>query len=135
MTELGQKVVNSSNYSPFIQATDTYQKVNSPYASPEENAHNREYVKVIDEVAKKYQNSPLNIFKVIISDKWAKQWARIQDEYKEMEVDVVTGKRSLEEFQAYIEKVRETPEMKEAFKDLKAQADIMGFPQTNPPVK
>jgi putative aldouronate transport system substrate-binding protein len=134
LTDLGQKEVNASNYSPFIQATDTYQKVNSPYASPEQNAFYREYVKLIDVCATKYANSPLNIFKVIVSDIWAKQWARIQDEYNEMQVDVITGNRSLEDFQAYIEEVRETPEMKEAFQDLKAAADTLGFPQENPPV-
>lgn len=135
LTELGQKESNASFYSPFIQSTDQYQKVNSPYATSEENAAARELVKEIDMCATKYQNSPLNIFKCVVSDKWGQQWAKTIDEFNEIQVDVISGKRTLDEFREYQKTILADPEMKAAFLDLKRLADDLGFPQDNPPVK
>lgn len=135
MTEKGALEISSSSYGPFIIACDTYQKVNSPYATPEENVAMREMVKIIDECGKKYANSPLCWPKCIVSEKWGAAWSGVQDEFKELEVGVITGQVSADEFREYQQELLADKEIQEALKELAQVYLEAGFPRENPPVK
>ena len=133
LTEEGTKEVNNSFYCPYVLATDTYNKVDSPLAPPEYNNETRELVKVVDDVAADMGYAPFMFFDIISSKSYSDFWALTQDEFNSNVVNAITGVMSMEEFIAYQESLLELPEVQAAMEEFKVSWDEFGLADWAPP--
>lgn len=97
-TDEGRRNVpgNAIEY-PFVLATYTYQKVDSPLADAAYNLATREMTsRALDPVFAQYPNP--HHLDILQSSSWATFWARMQDEFAAVEAEVVTGRRTIDQF-------------------------------------
>ena len=134
LTEEGKKDVNNSFYCPYVLATDTYNKVDSPLAPPEYNKETREMVKVVDKMANEMGHSPFMFFDIISSKAYSDFWALRQDEFNSHVVAAITGAESMEDFRAYQQQLLGLPEVQQAMKEFKTSWDEFGLADWKPPV-
>jgi putative aldouronate transport system substrate-binding protein len=133
LTEEGKKDVTSSFYCPYTLATDMYGKVDSPLAPPAYNRETREMVKVVDTVAAKLGYAPFTFFDIISSKSWSDYWALNEDDYNALVVDVITGKRSMDDFRKWQQQTLNAGEVKAAMKEFKQSWDEFGLANWKPP--
>jgi len=133
LTEEGKKDVNNSFYCPYTLATDMYGKVDSPLAPPAYNRETREMAKELDVVAAKMGHQPFMPFEIISSNSWAQFWALNQSEFMSFVVDVITGKKSVDDLRAYQQRMLKDPLVQAAMKEFKQSWDEFGLDKWTPP--
>ncbi|GHV63773.1 hypothetical protein AGMMS49587_14760 [Spirochaetia bacterium] len=131
-TDQGAREINNSTYIPFILATTTYIKIDSPLAPPAYNLETREMVKVIDAEAAKLGVAPFNIFEIIGSKSFSAFWALNQDEFQSNVVDVITGKKTVAQFRTYQQQLLARPEVQAAAREYKESYDSFGLVNWKP---
>jgi len=113
LTEQGKKEVNNSFNAPFIFATNEFAKVDSPLAPMDYNLQTREEMKELYKI-----DGKVDIFKVLQSDAWTKEWSKIKDEFESMEAKAISGAITMEEFRAYQQKLVEDPDIIASFPEF-----------------
>lgn len=113
LTDVGKQEVNNSFNAPFIFATNEFAKVDSPLAPMDYNLQTREEMKELYNIEGK-----VDIFRVLQSDVWTKEWSKIQDEFESMEARAISGAITMEEFRAYQQKLVENPDIIESFPEF-----------------
>ena len=133
LTDEGKKDVNNSFMSPYILATDMYGKVDSPLAPPAYNLANRKMVKEMDVEAAKLGHAPFNAFDIISSNSWAQFWALNENEFMSVVVDVITGKKSVNDLRTYQQRLLKDPLVQASMKEFKQSWDGFGLDNWKPP--
>lgn len=117
-TEQGKLEITNSNTQPFTWAIDEWSKVNSPLATKAENEAMQKKVSILYELER---NMPITA--VLQSSTWSTEWSKYKSEFEAMEVKAVTGAISMDEFRQYQQSFADSPDFKNAFKELAASYD------------
>jgi hypothetical protein len=132
LTEEGKKDVTGSFYSPYVLATDLYNKVDSPLAPPEYNRESREMCNLIDEAVDKFGKAPFQFFEIIESRSWSQVWAMEQNDFNSLVVEVISGKKTVDELRAYQQQLLKRSEVQTAMKEFKQSWDEFGLSDWKP---
>lgn len=127
LTDVGKKEVTNSFYSPYVVATDLYNKVDSPLADAKYNTETREMVKTVDTMAASIGSAPFKIFGIIASNTWSKFWSVNSKDFDSYVAETIAGKHTIDEFRAYQKTIIAKPEVQTAFKEFKASYDGFGL--------
>jgi putative aldouronate transport system substrate-binding protein len=131
-TEQGRREINNTTYIPFMLATTTWIKVDSPLAPPEYNLESREMISVIDDVAEKIGKAPFQTFSIISSRSYARFWAQYQNDFYAAVVDTITGVKTPAQFRAYQQQLLRLPDVQAAERELKQSWDSYGLVNWKP---
>ncbi|MDF2958491.1 MAG: extracellular solute-binding protein family 1 [Paenibacillus sp.] len=112
LTEQGVKEVNVTSKGAGVLAYSKWGKVISASGSKAFNDAKMKEVAIFDEVGKVYP------VRGLISNSWIATWPKYDSEWKTMEAKAIVGQISMEEYKAYVDKIRNLPEMKKAFKEF-----------------
>jgi len=124
LTEKGAKEINNSTNIPFAISAQEWFKVDSPIAPKEYNDMVRK------EAAVTYEYGRVNPWRVLVSDTWNKEWPKVDQEFNTMRTKAITGAISIAEFADYQAKLRASPALLPAAKEL-AAARKEYFPDGN----
>ncbi|TDF92750.1 extracellular solute-binding protein [Paenibacillus piri] len=114
LTELGMKEVNVTSLQPLALAEDRWSKVNNPSAPKAYNDAKKKQVEIYEKIGMKNQ------FEWLVSDTWTSTWPKYDSEFKTKQTQAIVGQITMDEFKAYVEKLRKTPELKKAFQEFTA---------------
>ncbi|TDF95209.1 extracellular solute-binding protein [Paenibacillus piri] len=112
LTDIGKKEINTDLYQFLPIADDRWLKVRHPQASKEWNEAKIKEMEPVDSIAQ----VPLN--KVLFSDTWLKVWSKYSDEWTAMRTRAIIGNISIQDFQAYVDKLNIMPDFKKAYKEF-----------------
>ncbi|MCZ8517103.1 extracellular solute-binding protein [Paenibacillus filicis] len=111
-TELSIKEVNTTSLGAGVFAYVKWGKVDNPGAPKEYIEQKRK------EVADYEKLGVYNIFTWLISNTWVNTWPKYSDEWKSMMTKAIVGQISMDEYKAYVAKLNNLPEMKQAYKEF-----------------
>jgi len=106
LTDKGKQEVTASFNAPFIFATNTYAKVDSPLASAAYNRDTRTQMEVLNK-----KGGKVDPFQALQSDSWTTFWARTKDEFVSEQTDAVTGKITMDQFRSYQASLLKDPDV------------------------
>jgi putative aldouronate transport system substrate-binding protein len=111
-TELSIKEVNTTSLGASVLAYVKWGKVDNPGASKEYIADKRKQVADYEKLG------VYNIFTWLISDTWIKTWVKYSTEWESMMTKAIVGQISMDEYKAYVNKLNNSPEFKQAYKEF-----------------
>ncbi|MFH5182489.1 hypothetical protein ACHHV8_07525 [Paenibacillus sp. TAB 01] len=112
-TELARKEISNAVMQVFPNALDPWQKVTHTAAPKEWNERMKGIARTLYQA--KHAVDP---FRVIRSEAWLKEWPKLQDEYIAMRTGAIMGVVTMEEYRSYVAKLREKPELQQAFREF-----------------
>jgi putative aldouronate transport system substrate-binding protein len=112
LTDLGLAEVTASCQQPAALFYDPWIKVVTATAPKAYNDAKKEFAAIYGELG---MQDP---FTGIVSSAWLDAWPRHENEWKEMATKAVNGAITLDEFHAYLEGLRNDPNLREAFKEF-----------------
>lgn len=114
LNELGREQIQVTALNPITPRFTQWGKVHSPTASAAENA-------ALEEVAKLYgEHGKVNPFRWLYSETWLEVWPDYDNEFKSMVTRAVVGQISMEQFDQYVEGIRNDPRIRQAFQEYAA---------------
>ncbi|GHV11603.1 hypothetical protein FACS189491_03110 [Spirochaetia bacterium] len=134
-TEQGKREINNTTYIPFILATTTWIKVDSPLATPAYNLETRKMNLVIDDVAARLGTAPYQLFNLISSKAYSRFWAQYQNDFYAAVVDTITGVKTPAQFRDYQQQLLRLPDVQTAQKEFKQSYDSFNLTNWKPPAK
>lgn len=111
-TELSIKEVNTTSLGAGVFAYVKWGKVDNPGAPKEYNEQKRK------EVADYERLGVYNIFTWLISNTWVNTWPKYSAEWNAMMTKAIVGQISMDEYKAYVAKLNNLPEFKQAYKEF-----------------
>ncbi|TDF92616.1 extracellular solute-binding protein [Paenibacillus piri] len=111
-TELSLKEVNTTSLGAAVLAYVKWGKVDNPGAPKEYNEEKRKQVADYEKLG------VYNIFTWLISDTWVKTWPKYTNEWKSMMTKAIVGQISMDEYKAYVAKLNNMPDIKQAYKEF-----------------
>jgi putative aldouronate transport system substrate-binding protein len=121
MTDLGKTQIGTGVQQPLPMFANTWAKVVCVTAPKDYNDAKLKRVQVY------LEQGNIDPFECFASDSWTNAWPKVESEYQENFVKTVAGQMSVADFRAYLAKLREMPEFKQAFQDFaKMNKDIFG---------
>jgi len=112
MTEKGAVEIGTSVQQPLPLTFNTWWK------SVDKNAPQEYNDKILEDTAHYSEVGKVNPFSYLNSDTWVDTWPKYQNEWESKVVETIVGDMSMEDFEAYIENLRNMPEFKEAFQEF-----------------
>ncbi|MFC0472506.1 extracellular solute-binding protein [Halalkalibacter kiskunsagensis] len=112
MNEVGDVEIGTSVQQPLPL---TY---NDWWKSYDKNAPKEYNETVLEDTAHYSEVGKVNPFAYLTAPTWVDTWPRYQNEWESRVVETIVGNMTMDEFEAYIESVREKPEMKQAFQEF-----------------
>lgn len=123
LNKKGIEQINVSSKCVGPLAYAKYGKVDSAGGSKEYNEAKREMVKDYEAIGK----MDLWGTGILISETWANNWPKYEDEYKANQSKTISGQMSVEDFRAYVEGLRANPELSPAFAEFtQSYKDMFG---------
>lgn len=113
ITETGKVEIGTSVQQPLPLAYTTWMK------SVDKNAPKEYNDRILKETAHFEEIGKVNPFVYLKSDTWVDTWPRYQNEWESKVVETIVGEMSEEEFEKYIEDLRNKKEIKQSFKEFK----------------
>jgi putative aldouronate transport system substrate-binding protein len=111
-TELSLKEVNTTSLGAAVLAYVKWGKVDNPGAPKEYLEDKRNQVADYEKVG------VYNIFTWLISDTWVKTWPKYSNEWNTMMTKAIVGQITMDEYKAYVNKLNNLPEFKQAYKEF-----------------
>jgi putative aldouronate transport system substrate-binding protein len=111
-TELSLKEVNTTSLGAAVLAYVKWGKVDNPGAPKEYVEEKRKQVADYEKVG------VYNIFTWLISDTWVKTWPKYSAEWTAMMTKAIVGQISMDEYKAYVNKLNNSAEFKQAYKEF-----------------
>ncbi|TVY08379.1 extracellular solute-binding protein [Paenibacillus cremeus] len=112
LTDVGKKEIDTDLYQFVPIADDRWLKVRDPQASKEWNEAKIKEMEPVENIAQ----VPLST--VLFSDSWLKVWSKYSDEWTAMRTKAITGAISMQDYQAYVDKLNNMPDFKKAYKEF-----------------
>lgn len=122
MTDFGRKEMGTGVQQPLPMIANTWAKVVCVTAPKDYNDAKLERVKAIHSEENRGQ---MDVFTCIASGTWSQFYPTIESEYEANFVRTVAGQMSVDDYRAYLASVRENPDAKKAFQELKVAFDNM----------
>ena len=132
LNEKGKAEVTNSFYGPFCLATNLYDKVDSPLATPAYNLESREMAKDVDKAAAMIDGSPIRLFAVLKSNTWSAYWAVEKPQFDAFVAETIAGAHTLDELRDYQARIKAVPEVQEGFREFKASYEDFGLGSWKP---
>lgn len=112
LNELGEQEINTTSKGAGVLAYSKWGKVESASGSKEYNDNKKQQVEHFDEIG------TIDPMTGLHSDIWLTEWAKHVNEWETMVTRVIVGQISIDEYKDYIESIKESPGMLEAFAEL-----------------
>lgn len=117
INETGDVEIGTSVQQPLPLTYNDWWKIVDKNAPEEYNEQILEDTAHFDEIGK------VNPFTFLQSDTWVDNWPRVQNEWETKVIEAIVGQISMEEFENYIDDLRNRPEFKEAFQEFSQSFD------------
>ncbi|MDQ0253316.1 putative aldouronate transport system substrate-binding protein [Evansella vedderi] len=112
MTELGEVQIGSSVQQPLPLTYNDWWKIVDKNAPEEYNERMLADTEHYAEIGK------VNPFSYLRSETWVDAWPRYQNEWETRVVEAIVGNITMDEFEEYIENLRNLPQFKESFQEF-----------------
>jgi putative aldouronate transport system substrate-binding protein len=111
-TDVGKVEIGTSVQQPLPLAYTTWMK------SLDKNAPKEYNDRILKETAHFEEIGKVNPFSYLKSDTWTDVWPRYQNEWQSNVVKTIVGEMSVEQFEKYIDSLKNKSEFKKAFKEF-----------------
>lgn len=112
LTEQGVKEVNTTSKGAGVLAYAKWGKVISASGDKAYNDAKIKEVENFDEIGK------IDFYRVITSEAWRETWPKYADEYSSMLTRTIVGQSSVEQLKAYVDKLNNQPDIKQAYQEM-----------------
>ncbi|WP_207953174.1 extracellular solute-binding protein [Paenibacillus agricola] len=118
--ELAKKEMSNAVMQIFPNSEDEWQKVINNAAPQEWNEQMKKNAETLYDA-----HYAIDPFRVIRSETWLREWPKAQDDYISIRTQAIMGIISMNDYESYVQRLREQPVYKQAFQEFAESYRLM----------